>query len=392
MGAKAHYSRPLRGDGAPRPQRCVAAPLCRRASAILLLLASTLQAEEAGSISGRVLGPDGAGVGLVPVSVISAESKESSQGQSAVDGTYVVTGLQAGSYIVQATGDDQNYLARKKVKVDAGSETKDVDLASGGLVLAGKATDAGGGPVEGAFVTATKTDFREGEFLPTASARTAHTDAQGQFRMEGLLPGSYTIVMAGPGLGIRMLTNFVIDADAQCDVVFENSCFIAGRVLDANGGPLKDAQLQVFRVHPSPMIRCFGMTGDDGLFRIGNLGPGQYEVIAMGPGVKASVTSGVDVASGATHDLGDLALTTGGGTITGHVTYGPLPLPTMVILRSTTSLLEFMTRADEQGVYTFEMIPEGDYHIDFSDPTGKPAPVTVRDGDTVVLDYSYYSP
>lgn len=359
---------------------------------LLLLPIRDLWAEELGAISGRVLGPGGDGVALVQVSVISMESKKSAMGQSAVDGTYIVTGLMPGSYVVQASGDDPNYLARTRVRAEAGRETRDIDLKGGGLVLTGTATAGGERAVEGAFVTVTKTDFGNGEFLPTASARTAHTGADGRYRIEHLLPGNYTITVAGPGLGIRLFTNVTIEADAQQDVIFENVCFIAGRVVGPDGEPFKDAQLQAIRVEPSPVIRCFGTSDEDGLFRVENLGPGRYEVIAMGPGYQALVKTGVEIAAGATNQVGDLALTTGGGTVTGHVMYGPLPLPAIVVLKSDTSSLEYMTQASEKGVYEFSMVPPGAYHIDFSDPTAKPVPVTVAEGEKVIVDGSYYAP
>jgi len=339
-----------------------------------------------------VLGPDGAGVAGVPVSVINTESKLSTLGESGAEGLYAITGLVAGAYIVQASGDDQNYLARKKVRVDAEGAASSVDLKAGGLVLSGRAAQRNGAWVEGAFITVTKTDFAEGEFLPTASVRTANTDPAGNYRVVGLLPGRYSVTVAGPGLGILVLTNLLIEADAQRDFVFEDSCVVSGRVIGPDGEPVKDAQMQVFRVDPSPMIRCFGLTDEDGRFAVGRLGPGRCEVIAIGTGYQASLMKGVDVVAGATNDVGDMALRLGGGTITGHVTYGPLPLPAIIILKSTTSALEYMTQADEKGVYKFEMVPEGDYHIDFSDPTRGPALVTVKEGGITVFDCSYYSP
>ena len=356
------------------------------------LLVAAARAEEAGMISGRVLGPDGAGVVGVPVSVINTESKLSTLSESGEAGAYAVTGLVAGSYIVQASGDDQNYLARKNIRVEAGGETGDVDLKSGGLVLSGRAAQRSGVWVEGAFITATKTDFGEGEFLPTASLRTANSDPEGNYRVAGLLPGRYSVTVAGPGLGILLLTNFLIEADTKHDFVFEDTCVVSGRVVGPDGEGVKDAQMQAFRVEPSPMIRCFALTGDEGRFAVQRLGPGRYEVIAMGAGYQAAVKTGIEAVAGASNDIGDMAITAGGGTVTGHVMYGPLPLPAIIVLRSATSSLEYMTQADEHGEYKFEMVPAGNYLINFSDPTGDPAPVTVVDGGKTVHDYSYYSP
>lgn len=359
--------------------------------ATLLLLVAGVRADDVGSLSGRVLGPDGAGVGSIPLSIISSDSKKSTMSESAADGTYVVTGLLAGLYIVQASGNDQNFLARKRVRIEGGLETRNVDLRSGGLVLTGLATDSSGHGVEGAFVTVHKTDFDAGEFLPTASARTAHTDAQGRYRIDGLLPGRYAMTIAGPARGILDFTNVVVEADATQDVVFEDACHISGHVVGPGGESAADAQIQVYRVAPAPMIRCFAMSDDEGRFLVEHLGPGRYEVIAMGSGYEPAVKTGVEAVAGATNDVGDLELRKGGGTLTGRVTYGPLPLPVVITMKSATTSLEYMTQADEQGEYTIENIPAGTYAINFSDPTSEPLPVSIQEGEKTVLDFSYYS-
>jgi hypothetical protein len=115
-------------------------------------------------------------------------------------------------------------------------------------------------------------------------------------------------------------------------------------------------------------------------------------VVAMGDGHVAAMTSGVDVLAGATNKVDELKLSNGGGSIKGRVTYGPNPLPVVITLRVANSPVELMTSADTEGKYVFDHLPDGDYFIDFSDPTGEPKPVTIQDGSNVAIDFSYYTP
>lgn len=81
--------------------------------------------------------------------------------------------------------------------------------------------------------------------------REAITNTKGEFRVEGLQPGEYTVVPAPPrGLALRGEDRKVTVSDRGCGVLgiyLESSARIGGRVLSPEGLPVKNAELTIMR-------------------------------------------------------------------------------------------------------------------------------------------------
>lgn len=63
----------------------------------------------------------------------------------------------------------------------------------------------------------------------------------------------------------------------------DRSGSIAGRVVDPAGAPVSGASVAV-HTGPGPVDDIAALTGPDGRFRLGNLGPGRYELAAFAAG------------------------------------------------------------------------------------------------------------
>ena len=358
---------------------------------LLGLLCGALPALAGGSIEGALTGADGKPAAGISLQLIHAASKVTAAAVSGADGQYAAGDLLPGSWFIQTAGTDERFLGRKGVVVREGETTKGVDLRVGSLTLKGVVKETSGAPLPGAFITAKRLDFAPDEFLPTVAAISATAAEDGSFVVPQLFPGTYSITVAGPGRGMVLMTNYSLMADAELPVTFVDSCRISGTIVDEEGEPLEGVGIQVFRVAPPPVIRSYSLTDEEGVYTVLNVGPGLYEVIALGAGRVPSVLKNVVVEPDSTSSNNNFTLKGGaGGKITGIVTYGSQPLPVVVIARAVDSCLESMTRADERGEYVFEFLPAGDYLLSFSDPTADEVHVTVEDGAITTLDFSYY--
>jgi hypothetical protein len=362
-----------------------------RTSCFILFVTSVAGLAQAGGIEGRLIAPDGKpGPAGASISLIHAKTKQHVAVQSGEGGVYRADGLAAGAWFVQVENPDHRYYGRKNIQVAEEGVTSDVDLRAGSLFLQGAARDGAGAPLAGAFVTARHLDPAPDEFLPQSASISGTAGDDGVFGLPELRPGRYSMNIAGPGRGMVALTNFEFMASAPVTVVFPDACRITGRVVDEKGEPVADAGIQAIRVTPTPLLRAYALTGDDGTYTVLNVGEGVYELIAVGTDVQPAVLRNVAVELDGENTAGDLALKGGGGKLTGIVTYGDQPLPVVVIARSAGSQLELLSRADAKGEYVLEHVPPGDYAVSFSDPTAPDSLVTVVDGETATLDHAFY--
>ena len=117
----------------------------------------------------------------------------------------------------------------------------------------------------------------------------AVTDINGRFTIGDVKPGRYVLTAEHPGLvqtgTHRVLISLSQDKD---DIVLglQHAAVITGKITDADGDPIRDVSLTATRVgSPGVSRHNFGngSTNDLGEFRISDLHPGRYTVIATPP-------------------------------------------------------------------------------------------------------------
>lgn len=132
------------------------------------------------------------------------------------------------------------------------------------------------------------------------------TDADGHFIIDGVIPGRYSIQVEHPGLvaaGPRMV-NIMSQGTGEVLVHMQPAAVITGTITDADGDPVRNVSVMATRVSASHGWRGHdsgnGSTNDLGQFRIPDLRPGRYTVLAT-PGRDLPVLDATKAARGEGH-------------------------------------------------------------------------------------------
>lgn len=125
---------------------------------------------------------------------------------------------------------------------------------------------------------------------------TASTDADGHFRVEGVVPGRYSIFLERTGFlevnsrGRKSDVNVVTIQAGQSmeDLLFRMlpTATITGRITDEDGDPMSGVRMFALRKKPGKSTReaaSSNNTNDLGEYRLAGLFPGQYTILAMPP-------------------------------------------------------------------------------------------------------------
>ncbi len=119
---------------------------------------------------------------------------------------------------------------------------------------------------------------------PRAGVVEAPSSANGEYRIRGIPPGSY-LILVKPGDGYALAQRRVRIAAGEglkaIDLELEPEAIVAGRVLDGDKNPVIGGEVMVISkgyAHGRPFWAASGSarTNDLGEFRIGRLAPGRY--------------------------------------------------------------------------------------------------------------------
>ncbi len=149
--------------------------------------------------------------------------------------------------------------ADQKLHTSICTRTRAISEADADLVyIRGLSKAKPGGTISGQVFRYSRTDEGTLNNQPVAGVRVtiagpekheAVTDAKGEFRIEGIQPGEYTVVPAPPkGLAVGGPDRKITVSDRGCGVVpfwLRSSAQIAGRVLSPQGLPVPKAELRV---------------------------------------------------------------------------------------------------------------------------------------------------
>jgi protocatechuate 3,4-dioxygenase beta subunit len=120
------------------------------------------------------------------------------------DGRYEIRDLPAGRYSL--TVSRSSYLRLSYGQRRPLEQGKQLDVSNGQLldnihfalpkmsVIAGRVTDELGDPIEGANVFAMRMDYWQGRRRVVPASQVAQTDDVGQYRITGLMPGTYWVM------------------------------------------------------------------------------------------------------------------------------------------------------------------------------------------------------
>jgi hypothetical protein len=295
------------------------------------------------TIRGRVVRTD-TGEPLRRVQIRAAGNTESRSAVTDNDGRYEITGLPAGSYLLQATrggfvetqyGQRRPFRPGRPVVLAAGAVLEKVDfsLLPGG-VIAGRILDDAGEPIIGASVSVSRPAYLNGrrQLISTGGDR---TDDRGEFRIFNLAPGDYYVLAKldathdGSSTELGYASTYYPGTPSYREaqevslnpgeeltgvtfpLVTTRTASVSGVVRNDDGTPALLAMVQV-RERPgniAPMMgtSIAGLTKPDGSFVIANIPPGEYlvEGRAMTNDAVASTAAEVNVSG---RDISGLTL------------------------------------------------------------------------------------
>ena len=239
-------------------------------------------------IAGTVRSHDGAPLALATIEAVTEHSFDTEflrvNTVSDQDGAFRVTGVEPGSYIV---------TARSPGHADGGPETPirvDRETIEGiEIVLQPEAR------IVGVVAGLTPSDLAQVEIRAWRASRSrmATPDAEGNFSLEGLSPGTWrvTATRGVPGSERRLTQTVTVDQDAAetfVELRFERGLRLSGQVLEG-GEPLAGARLGI--------AGQSAQTDREGYFSLEGLEPGRTRVRISRPDFGSSQYQAIDLES-----------------------------------------------------------------------------------------------
>jgi protocatechuate 3,4-dioxygenase beta subunit len=328
----------------------------------------SLTVSDGGYVTGRIVDPTGRPLpGRVRLEVFEDRglpdfASDGVAAEARADGTFALGPVPLGSLGIGVSAPG-HASRRVDALIPARARTVDVgDVAlDPGLAIRGRVRDRQGDAIDGATVRAL------GQEPGEAGEAEATSGPDGRFDLGGLRPGRHQVSASAPGFATAFVT---AEAGGEpVDVVMDAGGTIAGRVVDAEGSAVEEAQVTAQAEGESRGPGGYhGARADegDGRFLIPDVAPGTYELGARASGRGEAARAGVRVAPGRTTDVGTLALARG-GTVQGVVVDSEgrgIPGATVHADRDANRRTgELETQTGSTGAFELTGVPIGPVHV-----------------------------
>ena len=320
-------------------------------------------------LTGRVTGPDGAGLGGVTVredmgdrmrNMMRMAGGMDSTTVTDPRGEYTIEALSAGEKSFAFSR--QGYLTETKtITLTSGSARLDATLTTG-VRLTGTVMSEGGGPVGDAVVTASSPS-------DPSFGQQARSDSSGNFQIEGLAPGHYRLVASKSGYANGVLLDFDVAAGAPARITMKSGGVITGRVTGLTEQELQSATVQASGTNGN----ASAPVDSTGSFRIEGAPTGTVRVSArtgqmFGPGGKSSPMKSVQVEPGAAATV-DLEFKSG-TIVRGRVTRDGQPMTNAAVAfipKSAQAQTTASGQTDSSGYYEVSGLDDATYNVQIVD-------------------------
>ena len=239
-----------------------------------------------GSISGMVTDSNGA---IAGVHIEAWNDEDTGHGWGVTDssGVYTITGLSAGTYNIEAQHSDYAPQVQSGISVASGESRTGINFT-----LAEAGTISGTVTLDGAGVA----DVEVFAWSPTVNAGDeAHTDANGNYVIDGLSSGDYMVMPKVDGYAAAMETGVSVITGQETtgvNFVLTSGGNLSGTVTDSGGNPIEDVNINIW-VPGEGFEEAWEKTGANGTYLIDGILPGNYTIEAYLEGydpVKVNVT------------------------------------------------------------------------------------------------------
>ncbi|MES1245586.1 MAG: carboxypeptidase-like regulatory domain-containing protein, partial [Acidobacteriota bacterium] len=195
------------------------------------------------SLTVRVVDPEQRPVPDAHISRVKVSASDQSVGTLGItdrEGVFRLKGLdeEEAGVLVQADG-FRPTLVHIPVPADPAAGPVEIKLDRG-AVLEGRVLDGEGVPLAEASVS-----VHANPSEPFVGLRSVSTDRDGRYRLEGVGPGPYDVIVEAPGMAPRLREAIEIGdgGDHRLDFRFPTGSDVSGRVVDAAGRPVPRARL-----------------------------------------------------------------------------------------------------------------------------------------------------
>ncbi len=344
------------------------------------------------SLSGRVTGAsDGSGIADANVSVAATSNYIETWNPPTVvvttdhDGRWSVP-LAPGKYAVAATAIGFLPEARKRVVLVNGAHDKiDLALAVGGTTVHGVVTDANGGPIAGARVTA----FAGPEFV-------ALTGSDGTYQLT-LQDGQFTISASHDDYTTEYRSVPLAAQPVALDFVLAPGGVIRGKVIERDtGNPLPNALVELRDAHAGyGQEHGSAISDNDGTFTIRGVPSGGFSIYAVGRGYASAAQMPIAVGIGEqiadVQVLVDRAFSISGRVVKKGPSQGIVGVQVRAFTSSALPDIYTIEPTDETGHFELVGLQPASYllqvlGVNVIRATERAVEITDRDVDGVVLE------
>jgi hypothetical protein len=261
------------------------------------------EVEADGTVTGQVVDPTGS-----PVAGAAVYAQRRGRGgwgrrfsaKSDPEGRFAIEGLPEGRYDVVAT--HPGYAAARAEAIPSGTQSVLLQLAAGAR-LRGTVKDRNSSAPVVAFTISIQRV--RGPLERDSLSSHAFMDAQGQYEVSGLPPGSYSAVAAGYGYAPSHEIQFSISEaleEKTVDLQLERGGELIGTVVDAkSGAPLSGAQVELegpLSATSSIPILSSAITDATGHFELRGLAIGPSSVVTSADGHHSRILAGLRFENG----------------------------------------------------------------------------------------------
>ncbi|QAS52292.1 carboxypeptidase regulatory-like domain-containing protein [Halobacillus litoralis] len=297
-------------------------------------------------------------------------------------GFYTIPQLSPGSYTITATATDFQ-AASQGVFIQANmTSTADFTLEPNPVSIIGTVINQQtGDPITGAQIEVRVLDVNG------AVVQSTFTDTSGQFLVDQLVPGTYTVLASAPSFQTNFATVTVPPGGQESILISlePNPGAIEGIISsDSTADPIGGAIVQF--VNQNNVQLGTAITDQLGQYSVNGLAPGNYNVIASAEGFQTKVGGAIVLSN--TTTVVNLSLLASPGAIGGTVT--PMQSNTIVQLYTASNVFIASVLADVNGVYEFKNIAPGSYILTASalNYTTVAAGAAVNANDTAIVDFT----